>query len=1549
MRTRTFLLVVVVPALLASSLARAQERQPLSGEWKGQWTNSLGERGDDTLVLRESATGELQGTWSGNLAVSGTRVGPSSFNLGTRTGTRDYRVTGTVEGDVLTLTYVVTRLDAPGSYEGQSRMTRVLSDLERARALLTAGDYRGAAAAYTQIIAVTPNDSRAYEGRGQARNALKDFPGAIQDLNRALVLNPNSAVAFNLRGFARATSGDPKEALEDYSRAIELDPRHVAALRNRGDLRRTSGDDQGAMLDYNQALKLAPKDQASLLGRGFLRFKAGDNAGAVADYNVYIAANSKYYGAYFNRGLARKKLGDLTGALADFQSALALNPTMAAAKTNVATLQASLGQAAAAGAAPAPARIAGAQSAQAGGANMPPPAGSAANPASPKVVAASIPAPATRVLAPFKGYAVTDPCAQAEARPGVPWDPAATPAGGAVGSAKLGQYEAMLRHTMEGLRLLYGRLTPAEEKDFNGFWAPFFNHPTEEAQAYFQQIIPLLDDMTVTLSNLDGMLPGMGEALQGTMIAGGDPSSGAARIAAVQYQRVKDARAHLDDLSRKISALGNPPNPLAAQCAAVQHHRKAVPAKVAPQGEGLGFGYFLNKVQQEDAERTRRTDPVRIRQMNAKDQLASKQVAAVKDLMNSGGANDAAYSALYAGFGARRKALDDLAAAETADVNDLLKSGTADDAAYNELYAGYEPRWQAILDGRPVAATKGPAATPASPTVGAQAGPAAPEAAASALETDPQVNAEAIAQHLALAEQTRQQADRWAADAAREKDNDQCEKMQRTAAAMYANAQSEKDLAESLRTGTMVHTRTDWDEQQHQATVGSIKTELAAFSAENKLLANLPKVADMVTGVEGLQLREQMEKDITDAIHSPDAVKKLAAIYAKVQDKVIDQGQQEIAYAQDRVERWENRIAVAEKVEMAAGMSVTFGALWAPAEVGTLALGYAGLTGFAEGGVKGATVAVVRSVSSRADAIISAYEGATRIDPATGQPGGLWGAVDGALWSIGTNTAMEAIGSRIQKAKADYALAQQAAGGAGFAPMARATGEGRLKEFDFQTPEQRYKAALEAATTPAAQSEVSKKYAIQEKRQAMGAEKDAALQRADDAVRQGTDPAQALADYNKALKDINDKYGDADHETRNQEHQEVMEKLGFDLSYDENNKDIMPTGSKPTTAESDMDFKPVGTPHEAYQKGVAYTQEMKRRGHNIDEYGDRWVDTTSDTTIWKPGFGEDKPGSGSFEAEVIFGTLPNSDKFGTKGGVEWTSLGDTDDPLGAVLANAGKAAGAGLGNSRTPDLHVIGKSASKAVKILGEHEIPIEVDKSLQEKIKDLPRLLAQIKGLRDHNTPEQAGVVDLGADPATRDKQVKSFMDKVQALMGRAIALAKDKSEANAGKDEAAAAGLTPDKAIEVRSKVQAYQSSDKAAMDTIAEASPGLAAEMGRSARPADLALSGAAINVNVGGLTRALAQNRDSDAQAPALPADSSDPAFRDLGRRCILAAQNAAAKLAAAKPGSDEARYLADLKAALEQGGSNPAEAVRTVRGLSGLELPVVLAQLGAPAK
>jgi len=88
---------------------------------------------------------------------------------------------------------------------------------------------------------------------------------------------------------------------------------------------------------------------------------------------------------------------------------------------------------------------------------------------------------------------------------------------------------------------------------------------------------------------------------------------------------------------------------------------------------------------------------------------------------------------------------------------------------------------------------------------------------------------------------------------------------------------------------------------------------------------------------------------------------------------------------------------------------------------------------------------------------------------------------------------------------------------------------------------------------------------------------------------------------------------------------------------------------------------------------------MKKRGHTIDEYGDRWVDTTSDTTVWKPGFGADKLAAAHSRRKRSLEACPTATSSRRKGGIEWTSseTHTTGRSVGAVLANAGKAAGAG--------------------------------------------------------------------------------------------------------------------------------------------------------------------------------------------------------------------------------------------------------------------------------
>jgi hypothetical protein len=98
--------------------------EKLSGTWAGRWTNSLGERGADSLIVTEDAEGGLSGTWSGNIPVTGRRTGGSTFEMSGRTATREYRITASLSGGTLALDYTVRRLDAAGSYSGRSTFNR---------------------------------------------------------------------------------------------------------------------------------------------------------------------------------------------------------------------------------------------------------------------------------------------------------------------------------------------------------------------------------------------------------------------------------------------------------------------------------------------------------------------------------------------------------------------------------------------------------------------------------------------------------------------------------------------------------------------------------------------------------------------------------------------------------------------------------------------------------------------------------------------------------------------------------------------------------------------------------------------------------------------------------------------------------------------------------------------------------------------------------------------------------------------------------------------------------------------------------------------------------------------------------------------------------------------------------------------------------------------------------------------------------------------------------------------------------------------------------
>lgn len=92
----------------------------LVGTWKGPWSNSCGQSGNDSLDLTEDKNGNIEGLWTGEVKVQGRRLDANTAQLWAKTPTRDYQLTAKLNQGIVTLTYIAKRLDTSGTYEGKA-------------------------------------------------------------------------------------------------------------------------------------------------------------------------------------------------------------------------------------------------------------------------------------------------------------------------------------------------------------------------------------------------------------------------------------------------------------------------------------------------------------------------------------------------------------------------------------------------------------------------------------------------------------------------------------------------------------------------------------------------------------------------------------------------------------------------------------------------------------------------------------------------------------------------------------------------------------------------------------------------------------------------------------------------------------------------------------------------------------------------------------------------------------------------------------------------------------------------------------------------------------------------------------------------------------------------------------------------------------------------------------------------------------------------------------------------------------------------------------
>jgi tetratricopeptide (TPR) repeat protein len=145
-----------------------------------------------------------------------------------------------------------------GRVEEETARAKSRAALDRGQAAAKAGDWTGAADAFSEAVQFDPSSADALRRRAVAYLRLGENERAIADLDAALGLEAGDAKATYNRGLARSRLGDMDGALADFSQAIRLDPNYARAYHARGNMNARAGNAAQAEADWQRAMELDP-------------------------------------------------------------------------------------------------------------------------------------------------------------------------------------------------------------------------------------------------------------------------------------------------------------------------------------------------------------------------------------------------------------------------------------------------------------------------------------------------------------------------------------------------------------------------------------------------------------------------------------------------------------------------------------------------------------------------------------------------------------------------------------------------------------------------------------------------------------------------------------------------------------------------------------------------------------------------------------------------------------------------------------------------------------------------------------------------------------------------------------------------------------------------------------------------------------------------------------------------------------------------------------------------------------------------------------------
>lgn len=202
-------------------------------------------------------------------------------------------------------------------------------------ALFSSGDAESAVHSCREAVRLMPDDAQAHFNLGRALSMLGRAEAA-DHFRTALTLRPSYAEAHNDLGTALDQMGRADEALAHYREAVRLNPRLALAHNNIGIAMQRRGRVDEAIVALREAVRLDPRYADAQFNLANLLQASGRVYESVPHYEAALLRNPTDASAHNNLGLALEALGRRAEAAAHYREAIRLRPDFAQARENVA-------------------------------------------------------------------------------------------------------------------------------------------------------------------------------------------------------------------------------------------------------------------------------------------------------------------------------------------------------------------------------------------------------------------------------------------------------------------------------------------------------------------------------------------------------------------------------------------------------------------------------------------------------------------------------------------------------------------------------------------------------------------------------------------------------------------------------------------------------------------------------------------------------------------------------------------------------------------------------------------------------------------------------------------------------------------------------------------------------------------------------------------------------------------------------------------------------------------------------------------------------------